>query len=81
MGREADGVGMVMKVATFVPVPIEWIADRITQSFDAYLRRELEAAFTQSLFGESWGRPPQELERLELGQVLNWDTTDWEEDE
>lgn len=79
---------MAAKLATLVPVSGEMLVDALDPGvLGVFLRDRLVVAVTRSLhfllFGEEWGTPREETERLELGaRAARWrDRTSWEDDD
>lgn len=69
----------VMKVATFVPVSTEVLAD--VAHFQPYIAHEYRLWATARFFDEDWHSVRGEMERLELGTQVRWDDTFWDYDE
>lgn len=60
-------------IATYIPVSQGVMDDASLYAYGPWLQRGLMRRFTTDLFGEDWYDVDTETQRLELGQVMEWD--------
>jgi hypothetical protein len=67
---------------TFVPVSQELLDDVGAPRFiERYVQRHLARVFIAAMFGEEWSSAAAELERVELGRSIRWDSRVWDDEE
>jgi hypothetical protein len=70
-----------VSLTTFIPISEEVLADGSGFSVGAFVQRAMGRALTAESFGERWSSAEAELERLELGQVVAWDSLTWDDED